>query len=149
MRHQFVRLLRGGVETDGRVHLIALLERHLRVAAVDRRGRGEYELGDLRRMSAAFQHVEESLDVRLLVDEGVRDGIPHARLGGEVEHHVRHLRGERFPQSFEIADVEFARGEARPVRPFRRKARGAVALEGHVVVVAEVVDAGDVPAAAQ
>ena len=96
-------------------------------------------------MAAALENVQEARQVRLLVDERVVDGIPDPRLGGEVEDYVRILRGKCAAQAFEIADVEFAGGEAALAFEQRR----AVAFELYVIVVAEVVNADDLPPAAE
>ena len=145
MRHKLVSLFRRGVEAHWIVYLVGFLEGHLLVAAIDgRRGR-KHELRDFRRVAAALEDVEKAFEVCLLVDEGVGYRIPYSRLRGEVEDNVRRRFREQGFKPLKIADVKFARGEARELFQDRR----AVALELHVVVVAEVVDADDLPSAAQ
>ena len=92
-------------------------------------------------MPTAFQHVEEALDVRLLVDEGMGDGVAHTRLGGEMQHHVGRLPVEDESQRVQVADVVLVQAE--------RELDCARTLQLDAVVVVEVVEAGNVPSAPQ
>ena len=84
VRHQLVRLLGRGVERQRMIDVLVHGERHLRVRAVHRAGRGVDEVLDAV-VPAAFEHVREADDVA--VDVGVRilQRVAHAGLRARGE----------------------------------------------------------------
>lgn len=83
MRHQFVALLRGGIEGYGVVHLVVCGVRHLLVAAIDRGGRGIDQMLDLM-VTAGLQDIIETDKVALNVSIGIGDAVADSCLSGKV-----------------------------------------------------------------
>ena len=109
--HELVALLGRGVERDRRVDAVLLAEGHLLVAAVDgARARVHQVLH--RVVAAGLQDVEEADQVAVHVCERVLDGVAHARLRGEVHHHVEAVPREQALDQRGIAEVALHEGEA-------------------------------------
>ena len=85
MRHQFVALLRGGIEGYGVVHLVVRGVRHLLVAAIDRGGRGIDQMFDFV-VTASLQDIVESDEVALDVSVGISNAVADSCLSGEVHN---------------------------------------------------------------
>ena len=68
VREKRERHVRAVSRAVGRVDLVGLLEGHLLVPAVDGRRRRVYEFRHLCRVTAAFEDVEEALEVGLLMN---------------------------------------------------------------------------------
>ena len=83
MRHQFVALLRGGIEGYRIVHLVVGGVRHLLVAAIDRGGRGIDQMLDFV-VTAGLQDIVETDKVALNVSIGIGDAVADSCLGGKV-----------------------------------------------------------------
>ena len=80
VRHQLVRLLGGGVEADGMIDVLLDRERHRRHRAVDRTRGGVDEMAHAR-VPAAFQHVEEAVEVAGGIGSGIVQRVAHPRAG--------------------------------------------------------------------
>ncbi len=136
--HQLVGFLGGGVQTHRVVHRVALLERHLRVAAVHA-GAGRVDQVPHALRAAAFQHVTEAGEVALEVGVRVGDGVTHTGLRCQVHHAVEALAREQRLHARAVGQVEPLEAKAR--LPLQLAEPGL--LECRVVVIVEVVDAGD------
>jgi len=144
MGHQFVGLLRGGVEAQRVVHVVVDAEGHRRVGPVDGGGRG---VGQVLHavVSAALQNVHEADEVG--VDVGVRilEGIADTGLGGEMDDALGFLGGEEVFDRGSIGEVEAVEAEV----GVTGEAGEAGFLEADVVVVVEVVETDDLIAAGE
>lgn len=132
------------------VHLIVGAEGDLRIAAVDGGGGsvdqvlhafGAVIIG----MAAGFEDVVEADEVGLDVHVGIRNGIPHAGLGGEIHHDIRMPGDENGGNGLFICNIS-------PDEMILRLPMGfafvlqflqTVLLQGYVVVVVHIVDADD------
>lgn len=83
MRHQFVALLRGGIEGYRIVHLVVCGVRHLLIAAIDRGGRGIDQMLDLV-VTAGLQDIIEADKVALNVSIGIGYAVADSCLSGKV-----------------------------------------------------------------
>ena len=83
MRHQFVALLRSGIEGYGVVHLVVSRVRHLLVTAIDRRGRGIDQMLDFV-VTASLQDIVETDKVALYVSVRIGDAVTDSCLSGKV-----------------------------------------------------------------
>ena len=153
MGHELVGLLGGRVERHRRVHAIPLGERHLLVAAVDRRGGCVHEVPD-RVPAARLEHVEEPDEVGVDVGARVLDGVAHPRLCGEVNddagaYPLEERLHRRLVGQIAAHELEAPAGEAVGAGVVRAPARRLgehpqpVLLDAHVVVVVHVVEAHD------
>ena len=93
MRHQFVALLRGGIEADGIIHLIVRGIGHFLVAPVDAATAGIHEVLHLV-VAAGLEDIIETDKVALHIGIGVGDAITHACLRCEVDHNIYTVLGE-------------------------------------------------------
>jgi len=150
--HELVALLAGGVQAHRIVNLVVFAVGNLAIEAVHGTRRGEHEVLDLV-MTTGFQNVQESDQVALKVGVGVRDGIAHACLCGEVHHLVELFFGEELVERLLIVDAHLhksavlvlgtldhgAVGEA-IARLFDAAFAKAAVLEANIVIVVDVVE---------
>ena len=147
---EFVGLLGGCIEGYGVVHLIVGAEGDLCIAAVDGGGGsidqvlhafGAVIIG----MAAGFEDVVETDEIGLDVHVGIRNGVPHAGLGGEIHHDIRMPGAENGGNGLFIRNIS-------PDEMVLRLPMGfafvlqflqTVLLQGYVVVVVHIVDADD------
>ncbi len=105
-------------------------------------------------MTAAFEHVDEAVDVAFDVCLRVGDGVSYAGLGAEVHHGVEGAVGEEHPHGLCILEVHAYEAETAvggalhgfvPVDVVAGDAKGGEAsvFEGGVVVVVDVVEPDD------
>ena len=140
--HELVALLGGGIQRDGVVHAVVGAEGHLLVAAIHATAAGINQM--LHGMvSARLQDVVKAYDVALDVSVGVFDGVAHARLCGQVDHHIRLILGEELLHRGPVGNV----APHGPVLDARGHSLGQlgqpVLLERRVVIVVQVVNAHD------
>ena len=136
--HELIGFLRRRVEADGMIHIVRRREGRFLLIAVHG-GAGRIEEMLHRVMTARFEDIEKSYNVRLDVRTGIVDTVAHARLRGKVHHDVRpeilkKLRYRRF-----IGEVAADEGEGLLLL----KNSKTCFLERHVVVVVQIVDAAD------
>ena len=92
---------------------------------------------------ATLEHIAESDQVGVDVFLGMRHGVPHARLSGEVHHHLERAALEGPCGRLAIGELDPLEAEAgSPVEPGEPRL-----LERHVVVVVQVVKAEHLVAA--
>ena len=94
-------------------------------------------------VAAAFEHAAEADQVRVDVGLRVVDRVAHAGLGGEMDHGLEALAAEKRLHRPGVGDVRFDELESR----FARRARKPRLLQSHIVVVVQIVEAGDALAA--
>ena len=90
---------------------------------------------------AAFQHVEEAVEVAGGVGSRVLQRVAHAGLGGEMDHQIETSGGEKRVHARRIGEVELVEGEARIREPGE-----AVMLQPRVVIGVQVVEPDHLPA---
>lgn len=103
MRHQFVALLRGGIEGYGVVHLVIGGVRNLLVAAIDRGGRGIDQMLDLV-VTAGLQDIIEADKVALNVSIGIGDAVADSCLSGKVHDNGNLVFREDFLHCVFVSD---------------------------------------------
>ena len=147
---ELVGFLGGCVEGYRMVHFIVGAEGDLRISAVHGGGGGIHQVlyafgAIVIGMTAGFEDVVEADEVGLDVHVGVRNGIPHAGLGGEIHHDVRMPGGEDIRNGIPVCDVSFDEMVLRfPMGfAFFFQLLQTVFLQGYVVVVVHIVDADD------
>jgi len=138
VRHEFVSLLRGGVQTYRVIYVLMDRERHRGVRAVDGTGRGKYEMRHVR-VTASFENVDKAVEIAVHVRVGVLEAVTHTRLCGQVNNAVEYVTGEKFFRSIPVVKVEADKGE------FFAGSENieAVLFQPYVIVAVEVVDADD------
>src|SRR5690606_3045001 len=108
--HQLVGLLGGGVEGQRVVDVVVHRIGHLLVGAVHRAGRGVQQV--LHGMgAAAFQDVQEAVQVAACVGARVAERVAHTGLGGQMDDHVRLHFGKGLGGGRGIRQVEAQQGE--------------------------------------
>ncbi len=85
---------------------------------------------------AGFKDIEKAVQVRGAVNVGMLDRVPHARLGGEMNHARKPLLGEQTRQTVTIAEVDLRELESVVVL----KQGEARFLQGGIVVGVHVVE---------
>ena len=103
MRHQFVALLRGGIEGYGVIHLVVRGVRHLLVASIDRGGRGIDQMLDLV-VATCLQDIVETDKVALNVRIGIGDAVADSCLGGKVHYYGNLVFREDFLYCVFVSD---------------------------------------------
>ena len=141
MGDQLVRLLGRRVKTDGVVDRIGFRERGLDVGAVHGTGRRVNQVPHAG-LAATLHDVPEPDQVGVDVGGGVVDGVPDARLGGEVDDSVESAFFEQPPNRVSICKV--AAHHLKTWNPL--KFGGASFLQRDRVVVVEVVEPDDLDA---
>src|SRR5438270_12117958 len=139
VRHQLVRFFRGRVQRDGMIDVVVLGEGLLRIRAVHGARRRVDEMLD-GVMAASLEDVQEAGDVALGVRVRVRERVADARLRGKMNDALRLVTREQLLDRGTIGDVAAHELEtlelAKDIQPGM--------LQRRIVVVVEVVDAGDV-----
>ena len=153
MRHQLVALFAGGVQTNRIVDLVVFAVGHLAVEPVYGTRRGENQVLDFK-VAAGFQDVQEADHVALKVGVGVRDGVAHACLCGEVHHLVEFFCGKELVETFLVVDSHLCETAILVLGALYHGAVGEVVatlldatfaetpvLETDIVIVVDVVNA--------
>ncbi len=96
-------------------------------------------------MAAAFEHVEKARQVGVDIGVRVLQRVAHARLGGEMDHHLRPHRGEQLRGARAVGEVDLPEREARAPE----QAVQARPLEPRIVVLVQAVDADHAAALGQ
>ena len=148
VRHQFVGFLGGGVEAERVVDGIMHRKGHPGVAAVHAGAAGVDEVFDAV-PAAGFEDVEEADQIALRVGVRIDQRIAHAGLRREVDDALETVGGKQRREARRIGQVEFLEAEsgARAVWGLRGQRVEPRPLEPRVVIVVEIVDAGDFVAA--
>ena len=105
--HRLVRLLGRGVERELRVALLALIERHLLVRAVDRARAGHEQMLDSE-LACTLHHVERADDIGVDIGARVFERIAYSSLRREMDDHVgplRHGKRVEFVEVLQHPDV--------------------------------------------
>src|SRR5437016_4547254 len=83
MRHQFVRFLGSGIETDRMIDIVVDRKRQMRVGAIDRtRGREDKMFGVT--MTAAFEDIEKPREIGIKISMRILQRITNAGLRREM-----------------------------------------------------------------
>ena len=140
--HQFVTLLRGGVEAHGVVHLVVRRIGHLLVASVDRGTAGVDQVLHFV-VAAGFEQVVEPDEVAFYVAAGIGDRVANTGLSGKVYHHVDPVLFEKPVNECLVRDAALneSPGFAQPLEFFQTGV-----FEAHIVIVCDGVDADDLDA---
>ena len=120
------------------VDALVLGKRQGVIRTVHRRTRRIYEMG-YARMTAAFEHMTEGVDVVAQVGGRVRQRMANARLRGEMDDMRECAVAKQPGRGFRLGEVHARQREAGQVR----KRGHPRFLQCHVVIGIEVVDAGD------
>src|SRR5258707_9356504 len=94
-------------------------------------------------VTAAFEDVTEADEVRIDVGLGILERVAHARLRREMDHRIELLAREERAHRRAIGDVAAYELEL----SLAREAREPRLLQANVVVIVQVVEAGDALAA--
>ena len=137
MPHQLGRFLRRRVDVERRVGRIGLDEGHLGIGAVGRAGRGHQEMPH-RGVPHQLQQVEGADHVGGDIDLRMFQRVAHARLRGQVDHHLRPRGLHHRTHRRHVRHVLDVRGEARASQ--QRMPR---LLQRHVVIRHQAVHAMD------
>ena len=153
MGHHLIRLLGDGIEAYGMIGRLMDGERHLPVQSVYARAAGIHQVPD-GMGPAGFEDVHEPEDIAVEVGVRMRQTVTYTRLGGQVDHNIRPFffehPEERLPvlqiDTVErIAGIEVA--DHLPSRPYRHAADARLCqagiLETGIIVVVDLIDAGD------
>ena len=81
---ELIAFLGGGIQGNGIVCHVRLLEWDLHRIAINAGGRGVNEVVD-RILPAGFEDIVKAEDIGLDIGIGVFEAVPHAGLGGEVD----------------------------------------------------------------
>ena len=87
----------------------------------------------------AFDHIAKAHQVGVDIGGRIVDRIAHAGLGGKVHHGIEPLACEQSAHALAIDNIEHPEIERR----MGFKAREARLLQRNLVIIVEVVDAGD------
>ncbi len=136
--HHLVGLLRRAVERDRVIGRVVDRVGHPGVQAVDRAAGREDQVLDLP-MAAAFEDVEKSGQVGAEIGLRVGERVADTGLRGEVDDAIEpHLTKER-GHGLAIGDIRPDEAEAR----LPLQARQPRLFQPHVIVVVEIIDAGN------
>jgi len=113
VRHQFVGALGGGIELQRMVGRLVFGKGQPGVGTIHARGARIDEVRVRVGGAAAFQYIDEGVDVAAHVGARVLQRVAHARLGRQMDDRVEPVRGEAGFQ-------HFALGQIRPVERVRR-----------------------------
>lgn len=91
--HQFVALLRSGIEADGVVHLIIRGIGYFFVTSIDAATAGIHEMLHVM-VATSFEDIIEAYEIALHISVGISDAIPHTSLRCEVYHYGNPVFGE-------------------------------------------------------
>lgn len=92
-------------------------------------------------MTAAFQNVQHPADIVFFVFERMGDGIPHAGLSRQMQHHIRFFFEKYFLQFFIVADIQFPG----PVSGLLAENGIPVTFEFDIVIRTEIVNTDYLP----
>ena len=134
VRQKLVRFFGRGIERDGGVHLVLGRIRHLLVRAVNGGGRSIDQMFD-RILPASFQNVVKTDDVAFYVHIGIRDGVPHTRLRGEIHDDLRPVAREEVGNQALVGKVS---ADEREVLERLELCQPRL-LESDVIVVVQIV----------
>ena len=134
--HQLVRLLGGGIEGDGMVHVVVHGKRLRSVQPVDGTAGGVCQVRGPG-MAATFEEVGEPHQIALHVRVRVRDGVAHTGLRRQIHHPVEGMRCEQRLQGRSILKRTPYESEIPGQGP---ELFQPCLLEGNVIVVVEVVE---------
>ena len=142
MRHQLVRLLRGGIERDGIVNLVVRTVGHFLIRPVNRRRTGVDQMLD-GEVTAGLQDVVKTYQVRLDVSIGVGNRIAHTGLSSQIDNHLGLVFAEDGIDGSLVGDVAFDKLPGRTLWNCVVQFPEPELLQGHVVVVVHIVDTND------
>ena len=134
VRHQFIGFLGRRIQTDRMINGITLAEGEFCVSSIDA-GTGGIDQTWRLGMAASFQNAQESLQIRLLIDKRMGQGIPDAGLGCQMTDTVERLAPEESGELFVVAQIGL---HSCITHPFLQD-RVAVPLQSGVVVIVEIV----------
>ena len=140
--HQFVRLLRGGIQAERVVNVVVHRERHRRIGPVDRTRRGIGQMLDVL-VAAPFEDVHEAHEVAADVGLRVLQRVTHSGLGREVDHLVELVLRKKSLDPRLIGQIEMLERETL----LRRETIETIPLQLHRVVVVQAVEPDDFVAA--
>lgn len=121
-----------------------LRERHVGIGAVHRTGGRKHQMPHAV-MPAALEDVQEAGDIAVHVHMRIGGGVAHAGLRGQMHDTIGLVRREQVFNRLAVGQVGGDVGVGRMVL----EAREPRLLQGHVVVVVEVVEADDFVTAGQ
>ena len=86
-------------------------------------------------MAAAFEHIDETFEVRLHIGLRIGERIAHARLRGQMEHQREAVLIEQRVHARRVGEIEFGEGKTRPLGKLLQPRL----LQFDAVIVGEVV----------
>ncbi len=138
VRHQFHRLLGGGVKRHRLIGLVAFRKRDCLIGAVDGGGRCQHQVLDIK-ASGKLQHVERAKEIGIDIGAGIFKAVTHTRLGGEMNDDFRLGGVGRALQRILILE----HADLRPEAVGAGKNGVTLFLEADIVIFRHAVEAGD------
>ena len=106
MRHQFIRLLSGSIQTDRSIGHISFAERHFLIHTIHTAGAGIDQMFYMV-MTTDFQNIKEPHQVAFCVCIGIDKGITHSRLCRQITYNVEVFRIKQRSQQVTVCDIAF------------------------------------------
>jgi hypothetical protein len=136
VRSDFVGLLGGGIQGDGRIGLVAFGERQFLALSIYRRGRGKNEVPD-GMLTRALEKIQKPFVVGFLVRKRGDKGVANTGLGRQMADPGNRMSFEDPFEILKIADIDERELESIVAAKYFQ----AVFLESRVVVLVEIIEA--------
>ena len=135
MGHVLVGLFGGGVQRNGMIDVVSHGEWQILIAAVHTGAGGVHQVFDAM-VPTAFQHRQESVEIRFEIGKRVVERVPHACLRRQVDHGVELSVLKQFRHAVSVGTVHLDEFES----IFTGQPFNPGGFEFGVVVRVEVVD---------
>ncbi len=135
VRHQLVRLLRGGIERNRMINPVVHREGHLGVRSIDRTGRSIDEVGNIG-MPATFQNMKKSDEVAFNIDVRVCETVADPRLRRKMEHPLKPLALKESVDGAPIGEIGFDKSEGR----FSFELREAAFFQLDIIIIVQIIE---------
>ena|SRR5207302_8885178 len=110
--HELIGFLRGGIETNWMIHVVAYAEWHSGVRTIYTGTAGIHQVL-YAVMAAAFQYIQKTHDIAVDIGMGVHQRIAHASLRGEVDNALEAPVAEQIFHAESVGHVKLDEVEIR------------------------------------